>query len=88
MPRGVKSARWSKSTGLWTREGLSEFPNDGAESSGSLASLLEPTPDPKYLLTPKACAGILRRAEKRGKTLPEPLAVALAAVAGRPTQTE
>ena len=34
-------------------------------------------------LTPKACAGILRRAEKRGKVLPTPLARALRAVAGR-----
>ena len=36
---------------------------------------------PQYYLSPKACAGILRRAEKRGKVLPEALARALRAVA-------
>ncbi|MDE2098935.1 MAG: hypothetical protein KGL39_16900 [Patescibacteria group bacterium] len=35
----------------------------------------------RYYLSPKACAGILRRAEKRGKELPALLARALNAVA-------
>jgi hypothetical protein len=34
---------------------------------------------PKYFLSPKACAGILRRAEKRGKKLPTALQKALQA---------
>ena len=38
-----------------------------------LSHILEECPDPKYNLTPKACAGILRRAERRGKKLPEVL---------------
>jgi hypothetical protein len=53
-----------------------EFPNVVVESL--LLDVLE-TGDvpPKFFLSPVACAGILRRAEKRGKTLPEPLRVAL-----------
>ena len=42
----------------------------------------------RYFLTAKACAGILRRAEKRGKDLPLTLAHALKAVAcSEPTST-
>lgn len=56
----------------------------------SLAEILEPDVAPKYYLSPKACAGILRRAEKRGKKLP-PLRAALTQVAFReptgPAQT-
>ena len=48
----------------------------------SLSEILETGPiDHRYFLSAKACAGILRRAEKRGKVLPEPLALALKAVA-------
>jgi hypothetical protein len=62
---------------------ISEWPSEGAELS-SLASVLETGPiPPRYFLSPKACAGILRRAEKRGKDLPESLRDALAAVAER-----
>lgn len=42
-----------------------------------LSQILEERPDPKYNLTPKACAGILRRAERRGKKLPEALKAVL-----------
>ena len=35
---------------------------------------------PRYFLTAKACAGIIRRAEKRGKALPSMLKDALQAV--------
>lgn len=38
--------------------------------------------DRRYYLSPKACAGILRRAKKRGKVLPQHLMLALRAVAG------
>jgi hypothetical protein len=69
---------------FWTASG-SEWPSDAAVSS--LSHILEDDPDPKYSLSAKACKGILRRAEKRGKTLPEPLAKALHEVASRtPTQ--
>lgn len=42
-----------------------------------LSDILEDNPDDKYRLTWRACFGILRRAEKRGKVLPEPLYCAL-----------
>ena len=43
----------------------------------SLSQILEETPHRKYYLSVKACLGILRRAEKRGKQLPEILRQAL-----------
>lgn len=61
---------------------ISAWPNDA--SVCSLFSVLEvPERIPrKYFLSSTACAGILRRAEKRGKALPEVLRLALAEVAG------
>ena len=53
-----------------------QCPSDGAVSS--LLDILETGDLPqRFFLTPKACAGILRRAEKRGKDLPEALHQAL-----------
>lgn len=46
----------------------------------SLSEILESKVSEKYYLSAKACAGILRRAEKRGKELPEHLKAALEAV--------
>lgn len=63
--------------GYLTRS-FSECPNGGAEFSAvSLDQILEPSPDPKYWLSPTACQGILRRADKRGKELPARLREAL-----------
>lgn len=42
-----------------------------------LSQILEANPDPKYNLSAKACAGILNRAARRGKELPEQLRTAL-----------
>ena len=42
-----------------------------------LSDILEQETDPKYDLSAKACEGILRRAERRGKKLPEQLRIAL-----------
>jgi hypothetical protein len=42
-----------------------------------LSQILEANAPEKYYLSPKACAGILRRAEKRGKELPPMLKEAL-----------
>ena len=55
----------------------------------SLSDILETGDVPqRYFLTAKACRGILRRAEKRGKDLPPQLARALqAVVASEPTST-
>ena len=67
------------SRGLLLTLNTSEWRNDG--DACSLSGILEESPDPKYFLSPKACAGILRRAEKRGKELPPALGSALRAVA-------
>lgn len=64
---------WMPNTSAW--------PNDA--SVCSLSQILEiGRIPPKYFLSGKACAGILRRAERRGKELPEQLRHALKAVAG------
>ena len=42
-----------------------------------LSDILEQNPDPKYNLSPKACQGILTRANRRDKKLPEMLEQAL-----------
>lgn len=47
------------------------------ERPSKLSQILETNPDPKYNLSAKACQGILNRAEKRGKKLPEQLETAL-----------
>jgi hypothetical protein len=87
--RWPKQGRWSLNGPCWTHNG-SEFPNDGDESSSHLASILQQPEDvqPKYFLSQKAAAGILRRSSRRGKKLPELLEAALEAVAGPLTPTE
>lgn len=69
------------------RRGASWMPNTSAWPNGAsvclLSDVLETGPIPqKYFLSAKACRGILRRAEKRGKELPELLARALRVVVG------
>ncbi len=70
---------WSNAGMAWPGGYLtlstSELPNDAAVCS--LSQVLEADAPPKYYLSAKACAGILRRAEKRGKELPEQLHRAL-----------
>lgn len=65
--------------GAWcgelTTRNTGECPN--AVVVSRLSQILEETPHPKYNLTPKACQGILRRAERRGKDLPKLLKAAL-----------
>lgn len=59
--------------------------NDAGGSS--LSRILETGPiPPKYFLSPKAAAGILRRAAKRGRTLPAVLMHALTELAKGTTQ--
>jgi hypothetical protein len=59
---------------------ISEWPNDAVVCS--LSQVLEQTSIPqRFFLSSTACAGILRRAEKRGKQLPTPLRIALTEVA-------
>ena len=54
-----------------------ECPSVAVESR--LSQILEDTPHQKYSLSAKACAGILRRAERRGKKLPPELEAVLIA---------
>ena len=77
------STAWRGSGMAWRGGRLtvntSAWPSDA--SVCSLSEVLEPCVSPKYFLSPKACAGILLRAEKRGKELPHALGAALRAVA-------
>lgn len=61
--------------GCWTPN-ISAWPNDAAVCSLSQV-LMEGSIPPRYFLSATAAAGILRRAEARGKTLPAPLLSAL-----------
>ena len=58
----------------WMRN-IGEYPN-AVEESG-LWQILEGKVHPKYYLSAKACLGVLRRAERRGKELPKLLREAL-----------
>ena len=70
-----------QSRGGCSTPNFSEWPNDAAVCS--LWQVLETGSVPKkYFLSVKACAGILRRAERRGKALPTMLLRALEQVAG------
>jgi len=78
------SQRWQNSgmggpTESWTLS-TSEFRSDVVESS--LSDILETGDVPqRFFLSPTACTGILRRAAKRNRKLPEQLRLALVAVA-------
>lgn len=61
--------------GALTTRNTGECPN--AAVASRLSQILEETPLPKYNLTAKACLGILRRAERRGKDLPKLLKAVL-----------
>jgi hypothetical protein len=67
-------------TEFWTLS-TSEWPNDAAVCS--LSDILETGTVPqRFFLSDTACRGILRRADKRGKELPQALQAALEQVAG------
>ena len=65
--------------GLWLGDSwtvnISEWPS--AESVSLLSSTLEVNAPEKYYLSARACQGILTRASRRGKKLPELLQTAL-----------
>lgn len=69
------------SHGELTMLNIGESPNAAVESR--LSQILEEDAPEKYSLSQTACQGILRRAEKRGKQLPEQLRKALETVANR-----
>ena len=75
---GGKAQSWAmgiQSLGEHLTLNIGECPKE--ESVSTLSQILEETPHRKYYLSVKACLGILRRAEKRGKELPEILRQAL-----------
>ena len=61
--------------GEFMMHSFGESPKDERESR--LSQILQDNPLPKYSLSERACQGILNRAEKRGKILPEQLRAAL-----------
>lgn len=61
--------------GEFSTHSFGESPSAAVESH--LSQILEAEPHPKYCLSAKACQGILNRAARRGKDLPEALKAAL-----------
>jgi len=79
------SIRWTNAgmayRGAFSIASTSESPRGAAECS--LSDILVAHAHPKYSLSPKAAVGILRRAERRERTLPPQLRAALEAVASQ-----
>lgn len=65
----VKHKEWLRANNL--------LPEAYDETVCGLSDVLEENPDEKYNLSWRACYGILKRAESRGKELPPALAIAL-----------
>ena len=61
--------------GDFTMHSTGESPRE--ENVSRLSQILEDSAHQKYSLSARACAGILNRAERRGKELPHELRVAL-----------
>ena len=73
----ASTMRWEDGAllGEYTMHSFGESPNE--ENASLLSQILEDSAPPKYSLSAKACLGILRRAERRGKELPAELKLAL-----------
>ena len=78
---GCLSSEWGggASLGDYTMPSFGEYPSE--ENVSRLSQILEDSPHPKYSLSAKACQGILNRAKRRGKKLPDMLETALIAQA-------
>lgn len=77
-PGGGTTMKWEDDGALrgeCSARNTGESPNVAIESR--LSQILEATPHGKYCLSGKACQGILRRAERRGKALPSVLKAVL-----------
>lgn len=76
---GAKPEQSPETDGLWLGDSwtanISEWPS--AESVSLLSSTLEVNAPEKYYLSARACQGILTRASRRGKKLPDLLQTAL-----------
>ena len=81
---GAKPEQSLETDGLWHGDSsmlnIGEFPN--AERESLLSWILEDNVPQKYYLSARACQGILTRASRRGKPLPEVLRQALMDVIG------
>jgi len=81
---GAKPEQSPETGGLWRGDSstlnIGEFPN--AERESLLSQILEDNVPQKYYLSARACQGILTRASRRGKPLPEVLRQALMDVIG------
>ena len=83
---GSHTVFWTLNT---SEHAASPMPSPNADAVCSLSDILETGDVPqRYFLTAKACQGILRRAEKRGKDLPMKLLEALSAVAAASSERE
>lgn len=72
------AASWERVTalpGVSMTLNIGESPSVAKEST--LSQILQANAPEKYYLSPKACLGILRRADRRGKELPKMLKEAL-----------
>jgi len=82
--------RWPNSGTAWaggcSTHGTSECPSGAVECS--LSDILEATPHPRYRLSARAAAGILRRVGARGRALPEALEAALVSLSRRAEDSE
>ena len=81
--RGWSNSGMASVGGCWTLS-ISEWPSAAAVCS--LSDILETDVPRKYFLSARACAGILRRAERRGKKLPPYLRAALEQSAQLPAE--
>ena len=75
---GGKELSWVMGTqylGEHLMHNIGEFPSEEKEST--LSQILEVAPHPKYYLSKTACEGILKRAARKGKILPQVLKTAL-----------
>ena len=81
----LKQGRFSKNTLSWMHN-TSESPSDEGACSSSLSLILQSLADvpTRYYLSPKACEGILRRADRRQKIIPAHMRLILSSAA---TQT-
>lgn len=87
----IRDATLASSSPGWSNSGLavgdgrywtaSTSESRNAAGVCTLSQVLQESVSPKYFLSAKAATGILRRAERRGKTLPPQLEAALVALA-------
>lgn len=85
-PQDVSWETDSPLLGVYSMRSFGECPSVAVESR--LSQILEDNPPPKYYLSAKACQGILNRAERRGKSLPEVLKTVLEAQSFASRETE